>query len=66
VSPLFPGGLVKMIILGTAHDFQRNDPRLKTLISELVIREKVAVIAEENRPLSPTIAREVAESMHLR
>ena len=57
---------MKMIVLGTAHDFQCHDPRLKTLIGGLVIRENVTVIAEENRPLSSTIARELCESMNLR
>src|SRR5258707_15399139 len=55
-----------MIVLGTAHDFQCHDPRLKTLIGELVIRENVTVIAEENRPLSSTIARELSEATNLR
>lgn len=56
---------MKMIVLGTAHDFQCQDPRLKALIGELVMRENVTMIAEENRPLSSTLARGLSESMNL-
>ena len=57
--------LVEIIVLGTAHDFQCHDPRLKALISELVERERVTLIAEENRPLSNTLGQQVSESMNL-
>lgn len=56
---------MKMIVLGTAHDFQCHDPRLKVLLCELIEREHVTMIAEENRPLSNTLGRQVSESMNL-
>ena len=57
---------VKVIVLGTAHDFQCHDPRLKALLCELIERERVTMIAEENRPLWNTVGRQLSESMNLR
>ena len=56
---------MKVIVLGTAHDFQCHDPRLKAL-RDLIEREHVTMIAEENRPLSNTVGRQLSESMNLR
>ena len=54
-----------LIVLGIDHDRQCHDRRLKALIAELVEREQVTLIAEENRPLSHTLGRQVSESMSL-
>lgn len=54
-----------MIVLGIDHELQCHDRRLKALIVELVQRERVTMIAEENRPLSNTIGRQVSESLTL-
>jgi hypothetical protein len=56
---------VELIVLGIGHDRQCHDRRLKALIAELVEQEHVTVIAEENRPLSHTLGKQVSESMHL-
>ena len=54
-----------MIVLGTDHELQCHDRRLQALIVELVQRERVTMIAEENRPLSNTIGRQVSQSLAL-
>lgn len=56
---------MELIVLGIDHDRQCHDRRLKALIAELVEREQVTLIAEENRPLSDTLGRQVSESMNL-
>lgn len=56
---------MEMIVLGIDHELQCHDRRLKALIVELVQRERVTMIAEENRPLSNTIGRQVSESLTL-
>jgi len=57
---------MRIIILGTDHELQCNDQDLKALITEIVARERVTFVAEENRPLSNTIARQVSDSLGLR
>jgi hypothetical protein len=57
---------MKMIILGTDHALQCHDSRLKALISDLIEREHVTLIAEENRVSSNTLGQQLAESMNLR
>ena len=54
---------MEMIVLGTDHGLQAHDQRLRAFIVELVERNRVTMIAEENRISSVTIAREVSESM---
>jgi hypothetical protein len=54
-----------MIVLGTDHELQCHDRRLQGLIVELVQRERVTMIAEENRPLSNRIGRQVSQSLAL-
>ena len=56
---------MELIVLGIDHDRQCHDRRLKALIAELVEREHVTLIAEENRPLSHTLGKQVSESMNL-
>jgi hypothetical protein len=56
---------MEMIVLGIDHELQSQDPRLKTLISELVEHEGVTMIAEENRCFSNTLGRQVSESTNL-
>lgn len=55
--------LLRIIILGVDH--LCYDRRLKEIITELVERERVTLIAEENRPLSDTFGRQVSESTSL-
>jgi len=57
---------MRLIILGTDHELQCHDLDLKALIAEIVTRERVTLIAEENRPMSNTIARQMSESIGLR
>jgi hypothetical protein len=57
---------MRIIILGTDHELQCHDQDLKVLITEIVAREQVTVVAEENRPLLNTLARQVSDSMNLR
>lgn len=56
---------MELIVLAIDHDRQCHDRRLKALIAELVEREQVTLIAEENRPLSNTLGKQVSESMNL-
>ncbi len=56
---------MEMIVLGIDHELQCQDRHLKALIAELVERARVTMIAEENRPLSNTLGRQVSESMNL-
>lgn len=56
---------MEIIVLGIDHALQSQDPRLKTLISELVEHEGVTAIAEENRCFSNTLGRQVSESINL-
>jgi hypothetical protein len=55
-----------IIILGIDHLLQRNDENLRALISSIVARERVTLIAEENRLMWDTIARQVSASLGLR
>src|SRR6266852_7939725 len=57
---------MQMIILGTDHELQCDDQDLKGLIMGIVARERVTFVAEENRPMSNTIARQVSDSAGLR
>jgi|ERR1700730_101734 len=57
---------MRIIILGTDHELQCHDQDLKALITEIVARERVTFVAEENRPLLDTLARKVSDSMGLR
>jgi hypothetical protein len=57
---------LRIIILGTDHERQCHDQGLKVLIAEIVEREKVRFVAEENRALLNTVARQVSNSMGLR
>ncbi|HXM93633.1 MAG TPA: hypothetical protein VOA64_05160 [Candidatus Dormibacteraeota bacterium] len=57
---------MRIIILGTDHELQRNDQDLKVLITEILVREQITFVAEENRPMVNTIARDVSKSMGLR
>ncbi len=57
---------MRIIILGTDHELQCHDEDLKALIKEIVAREGVTFVAEENRPQLNTLARQVSDSMGLR
>jgi len=57
---------MQMIILGTDHELQCYDQDLKGLIMGILARERVTFVAEENRPMSNTIARQVSDSAGLR
>jgi hypothetical protein len=63
--PLARGIFVEMIVLAIDHELQCHDQHLKALMAELVERERVTIIAEENRPLSNTLGRQVSELMNL-
>jgi hypothetical protein len=54
-----------LIVLGTDHELQCHDRRLKSLIAELVAQERVTMIAEENRVLSNTLGQAVAEETNV-
>ncbi|HEY1659948.1 MAG TPA: hypothetical protein VGG14_16465 [Candidatus Sulfotelmatobacter sp.] len=56
---------MKLIVLGTDHGLQGRDQRLESLIVELIEREAVTMIAEENRVYAVTLGRQVAESLSL-
>jgi hypothetical protein len=56
---------MQMIILGTDHELQCDDQDLKGLIMGIVAQERVTFVAEENRPMSNTIARQVSDSAGL-
>ena len=57
---------MQIIILGTDHDLQRSDPDLNALISDIIARQRITLIAEENRAMSETVARQVSRSLGLR
>ena len=57
---------MRIIILGIDHELQCHDHDLKALITENATREQVTLLAEENRPLLNTLARQVSDSMGLR
>lgn len=57
---------MRMIILGTDHELQCHDQDLKALITEIIVREHVTLIAEENRHMSNTIARQMSKSIGVR
>jgi hypothetical protein len=54
-----------VIVLGIDHHLQCDDEGLKVLISDIVGRERIELVAEEDRPMQHTIARMVAESRGL-
>jgi hypothetical protein len=56
---------VEIIVVGTDHELQSHDRRLKALIVKLIEQERVTTIAEENRILSNTLGKQVSESMNL-
>jgi hypothetical protein len=57
---------VQIIILGTDHELQCSDQDLKALITDIVARERVTLVAEENRLLLNTIVHQVSDSLGLR
>jgi hypothetical protein len=57
---------MRIVILGTDHALQCHDQELKSLITEIATRERVTFVAEENRSLLNTLARQVSDSMGLR
>ena len=54
---------MQIMILGTDHLLQGDDEDLKILISDIVARYRVTLIAEENRAMVETIARQMAPSL---
>jgi len=61
-----PSMVMQIIILGIDHGLQCHDKDLEVLICDIIARQRVTLIAEENRPMSETIARQVAHSLGLR
>lgn len=57
--------MTEFVVLGVDHSLQGSDPELKSIISTLVERHGVKMIAEENRPCVDTVAREVAKTAQL-
>jgi hypothetical protein len=55
--------MMQIIILGTDHLLQRDDEDLRLLISGIIARQRVTLIAEENRAMVDTIARQMAPSL---
>jgi hypothetical protein len=57
---------MQIIILGIDHELQCHDKGLQVLISDIVARQRVTLIAEENRCMSETVALQVSQSEGLR
>lgn len=55
-----------MIIIAVDHALQCGDQDLKVFITEIAVKERVTLIAEENRPLSDTVARRVSGELGIR
>jgi hypothetical protein len=55
-----------IIILGIDHVLQSDDQDLKVLVSDIVARHCVTLIAEETRPMLETVACGVSRSLGLR
>lgn len=54
---------MKLILLGTEHRRQVSDPSLKEVIRSICRQYHVTLIAEESRPGTNTVAKEVAEEL---
>jgi len=51
---------MKIVVLGIDHKYQACDPGLKALVTRAVQDYEVTLMAEENRLMSNTVARDVA------
>ena len=57
---------MRMIIIGVDHALQCGNQDLKALITQTAVKEEITLIAEENRPVSETVARRVSEEIGIR
>ena len=53
---------MKLVIIGTDHEFQDSDADLKDLVASLTKSEQATLIGEEYRSSSISVARQVAQS----
>lgn len=57
---------MNILIVGVDHMVQGSDASLKSILHGLMISNSPVVIGEENVPMLPTVAREVADESGIR